>query len=84
MSSLLIRDLEPETKTALQAQAARNGRSMTAEARAILRQALRPEHQITASAAAVAREFFPERLRVEGGIDGLYGDDAPAEAPDFG
>lgn len=36
MASLTIRDLDDEVKAALRVQAARNGRSMEAEARAIL------------------------------------------------
>lgn len=40
MPMITIRRLEPETKQRLRMRAARNGRSMEAEARAILRDAL--------------------------------------------
>ncbi len=40
MPMITIRRLEPETKQRLRMRAARNGRSMEAEARAILREAL--------------------------------------------
>lgn len=40
MSDLLIRDLDDEVKRRLNRQARRNGRSLSAEAQAILQQAL--------------------------------------------
>ena len=80
-ATLLVRDLEPETKTALQAQAARNGRSMSAEARIILRDALRENPADNLTAAEHARRFFPSALRVEGGIPEFR--EPPANAPDF-
>ena len=40
MATLMIRDLEDAVKTRLRVRAAHNGRSMEAEARAILRAAL--------------------------------------------
>ncbi len=42
MAQLLVRDLEPEVVAALKDQAARHGRSVEAEHRAILRQVLFP------------------------------------------
>jgi plasmid stability protein len=43
MAQLLVRGLEQETKTRLQARAARHGQSMEAEARDILRDAVKDE-----------------------------------------
>lgn len=42
MASLLVRDIDEETKHALAVRAAQNGRSQQAEALSILRQALQP------------------------------------------
>lgn len=42
MASLLIRNLDEETKARLRQQAARHGRSMEQEAREILRKAVQP------------------------------------------
>lgn len=81
-TTLLVRDLDRETKTALQAQAARNGRSMSAEARIVLRDALIVKPEDGASAAAHADRFFPPDLRVEGGLPEF--EETPAKAPDFG
>ena len=41
MAQILVRNLEDRLKTRLQTRAKRNGRSMEAEARAILREAMR-------------------------------------------
>lgn len=43
MPQILVRNLEPPLKTRLQRRAKRNGRSMEAEVREILRNALREE-----------------------------------------
>jgi antitoxin FitA len=42
MAQLIVRNLDPQTVSALKARAARRGRSMEAEHREILRAALRP------------------------------------------
>ncbi len=81
-STLLVRDLDRETKTALQAQAARNGRPMSAEARIVLRDALIVRAENGLSAAAHADRFFPPDLRIEGGL--LSFEEFPADATDFG
>lgn len=43
MATLTVRGIDEQTKTRLRVRAARHGRSMEAEARAILRDALPPE-----------------------------------------
>lgn len=43
MAQLIVRKLEPEVVSKLRERAARNGRSMEAEHRELLRSALRPE-----------------------------------------
>lgn len=64
MASILIRHLAPAVKERLRVQAARRGRSMEAEARAILEAALgRPERQETLT--GIVRELFGE----EHGVD---------------
>ncbi len=63
-ATLLVRDLELETKTALQAQAARNGRSMAAEVRIILRDALLSPKDVPLNAAQHADRFFPPEIRL--------------------
>ena len=45
MAQLLVRDIEDEVKDRLQRRAARHGRSMEAEARDILRDALKDDDQ---------------------------------------
>lgn len=64
MASILIRNLAPAVKERLRVQAAQRGRSMEAEARAILEAALdRPERQETLT--GIMRELFGE----EHGVD---------------
>lgn len=46
MTQILVRNLETTLKTRLQRRAKRNGRSMEAEAREILRNALREEEKL--------------------------------------
>lgn len=82
METLIIRDVNPTTKAALKAQAKRNGRSMAAEIRMILDAAIRatpPE----GTALDLVDSLFPPEVRVEGGIEGLYGDEALALPPEF-
>ena len=49
MASLTIRGLDQETKTRLRVRAARHGRSMEAEARHILREALTTHEDVPAT-----------------------------------
>jgi len=88
-ATLLVRDLEPETKTALQARAARNGRSMAAEVRIILRDALLKPEETPVNALQFANRFFPPEIRLtkeearrfDEAVAGINGDIDP---PDFG
>jgi plasmid stability protein len=71
---IVIRDLAPPTHRALQARAARHGRSIEAEARYILDEAVRPIGRIKlGSALAALAEPF-------GGLDlDILRDKTPAE-----
>ena len=51
MSAIVIRNLSPETHRALQARAARHGRSTEAEARTILDEAVRPPPRLKLGSA---------------------------------
>ena len=59
MSAIVIRNLSPETHRALQARAARHGRSTEAEARTILDEAVRPTVRVKlgSALAALAQPF---------------------------
>lgn len=61
MASLNVRQIDPELKRRLRLRAALHGRSMEAEARAILKEALAQEQQQTGAdlVAAVRRRFEP-------------------------
>jgi plasmid stability protein len=54
MSAINIRNLSPETHRALRARAASNGRSMEAEARVIIDEAVRPAERLGLGTALVA------------------------------
>ena len=54
MAAIVIRNLSPETHRALQARAARHGRSTEAEARAILDEAVRPVSRVKLGTALAA------------------------------
>ena len=54
MAAIVIRNLSPETHRALQARAARHGRSMEAEARTILDEAVRPTARVKLGSALAA------------------------------
>ena len=54
MSAIVIRNLSPETHRALQARAARHGRSTEAEARIILDDAVRPRQRVKLGSALAA------------------------------
>lgn len=77
MAQFLVRGLDEQVKRALVARAASNGRSMEAEARAILTEAVASRN--------VALEVM-ERVQAEGGIDGLEIPERtePARWVDFG
>ncbi len=54
MAAIVIRNLSPETHRGLQARAARHGRSMEAEARTILDEAVRPTARVKLGSALAA------------------------------
>jgi antitoxin FitA len=79
MAALVIRNLSPETHRALQARAARHGRSTEAEVRAILDEAVRPPDRVKlgSALAALGRQL--------GGFDlEIARDKTPAEPIEFG
>jgi plasmid stability protein len=74
MAAIVIRNLSPETHRALQARAARHGRSTEAEVRAILDEAVRPPARVKlgSALASLGRQF--------GGLDlDISRDKTPAE-----
>jgi antitoxin FitA len=79
MAAIVIRNLSPETHRALQARAARHGRSTEAEVRAILDEAVRPPARVKlgSALAALGRQL--------GGFDlEIARDKTPAEPIEFG
>ena len=79
MGSLNIRNLSDETHKALRIQAARHGRSMEAEVRAILDDAVNPDKKpgLGTMLAAIGWDF--------GGVDlSIARDTALVEPADFG
>jgi antitoxin FitA len=79
MAALNIRNLDATVKRRLQIRAARHGRSMEAEARAILAEAVREP----ADSAGLFTELL-ERFGTLGGVDlQLPGRNEPARAADF-
>ncbi|MDR2564495.1 MAG: hypothetical protein LBC97_00270 [Bifidobacteriaceae bacterium] len=78
MATMTLRGLDEDTRRALRVRAARNDRSIEAEARAILRSAVLPQPAVNwfdrarAAAAGVAFE--------EGELNGLRGADEPRAA----
>ena len=78
MAAIVIRNLAPQTHRALQARAARHGRSIEAEARCILDEAVRPVGRIKLGSALAA---LAEPL---GGLDlDISRDKTPAEPITF-
>jgi plasmid stability protein len=74
MAAIVIRNLSPETHRALQARAARHGRSTEAEVRAILDEAVRPAARVKLGSALAAL------ARPLGGLDiEISRDKTPAE-----
>lgn len=65
MTTLMIRNVDPSTKERLRVRAARAGRSMEAEMRVILTEAVEPEEELNL-AEAIRRRFGPL-----GGVDDL-------------
>jgi plasmid stability protein len=79
MSAIVIRNLSPETHRALQARAARHGRSTEAEVRAILDEAVRPKERVKLGSALAAFG------RSVGGLDlDISRDPTPAMPIDLG
>lgn len=79
MAALSIRDLDESVKRRLQLRAAQHGRSMEAEARAILAEAVREP----ADSAGMFTELL-DRFAALGGIDIALPDRTdPARAVDF-
>jgi len=66
MAAIVIRNLSPETHRALQARAARHGRSTEAEARTILDETVRPKERVKlgTTLAALAQSFGGAELDI--------------------
>ena len=65
MATLTIRQLDDELKTALRVQAARHGRSMEEEVRAILRQALTQPQPATGLGQRLVGRFAPVAAEID-------------------
>jgi plasmid stability protein len=65
MSMLTVRDLDPEVKEKLRRRAARNGRSMEAEARLILAAAVEEADEPVDLVASIRHHFGDTRLELE-------------------
>jgi plasmid stability protein len=79
MAALSIRDLDESVKRRLQSRAARHGRSMEAEVREILTEAVREPGDSAGLFTAIL-----DRFAVLGGVDlELPARDEPARAADF-
>ena len=78
MSDLLIRDFDPELKRLLSERAQASGRSMSAEAQALLKTVLapKPEYGLGSELVALFRDVAGDDLVFE------Y-DELPGEPPDF-
>lgn len=84
MASLNIRQLDPALKELLRVRAAHNGRSMEAEARAILKEALAGTAPKPATGAALV-EAIRQRFAPLGGVELELPPRGPArEPPSFG
>jgi plasmid stability protein len=80
MSDLLIRDIDPHLKQQLKSSARAHGRSLSEEARALLKQALlKPPEKRQMGAALV--ELIPKKYRSDDLIFEVPGD--VREPPDF-
>ncbi|MCB1810528.1 MAG: hypothetical protein KDK04_02220 [Candidatus Competibacteraceae bacterium] len=80
MAAIIIRNLDPATKTGLSARARRHGRSMEAEVRAILDQTIAQDHETLAEFVA---RIFPATIRTEQGFDPDASDQTPLTVDDF-
>jgi antitoxin FitA len=79
MAAIVIRNLSPETHRALNARAARHGRSTEAEARMILDEAVHPKDRVKLGSALAA---FGKSV---GGLDlDVSRDPTPAKPIDLG
>lgn len=65
MSMLTVRDLDPEVKAKLRERAARRGRSMEAEVRQILTDAVATEDDATDLAASIHKHFAGTHVHLE-------------------
>jgi antitoxin FitA len=65
MSMLTVRDLDPEVKEKLRRRAARNGRSMEAEARLILAAAVEAADDPLDLVASIRKHFAGTRIELE-------------------
>lgn len=63
MAQILVRDLEDDIKERLQRRAIRHGHSMEAEARDILRDALKDDHALAPLGTRIAARFAGVGLR---------------------
>ena len=73
MAQILVRDLEDDVKERLQRRAARHGHSMEAEARDILRDALKDEHAVSPLGTRIAARFAGVGLRDDEELPELRG-----------
>lgn len=79
IASIVIRNLDPRLKETLRVRAAKNGRSMEAELREIVRDALKVDMKLEENlAVAIRRQVEPF-----GGLDIPEHPDAPSEPPRF-
>lgn len=79
MATLTIRGLDPQTHARLRVQAARHGRSMEAEVRAILQDQLGPQHRQHGLGTAIHQRF----AGLEAELDVPDRDSEPARGAEF-
>lgn len=79
MASLTIRNLDDELKTELRIQAAERGRSMEAEARQLLREALKTRRSAGQRPVVNLAEAIAARFDPLGGVEL----DLPPRTPDY-
>ncbi|WP_179549518.1 FitA-like ribbon-helix-helix domain-containing protein [Herbiconiux flava] len=83
MATITVRDLEDGTRERLRVRAARNGRSMEAEARQILTSAVASEPADTAGVGSRIRSLFADVGYADDLADLLPERAAPADRVDF-
>ncbi|WP_216851428.1 Arc family DNA-binding protein [Herbiconiux sp. VKM Ac-2851] len=83
MATITVRDLEDGTRERLRVRAARNGRSMEAEARQILTAAVASEPADTAGVGSRIRSLFADVGYADDLADLLPERSAPADRVDF-